>query len=42
MVLAQRAAEKDGTEVRYSVHPAFWSYLEMETGERTLPLSVSV
>jgi hypothetical protein len=39
-VLARRLASGTGGEITYLVHPAFWAYLEMQRGDRTLSLGV--
>ncbi len=39
-VLARRQASRHSEELTYAVHPAFWAYLEMERGDRTLNLGV--
>ena len=39
-VLAKRLADRADVEMRYVIHPAFWSYLEMERGDHVLNLGV--
>jgi hypothetical protein len=39
-VLARRLASGGNGQITYEVHPAFWAYLEMQRGDRTLNLGV--
>lgn len=39
-ILARRLAAREHGDVTYVVHPAFWSYLELERGDKVLSLGL--